>query len=89
MQVLCRRTSGNAEFHCCVCGQGFVMFWERQSHSERMELLREIQETLRRQHRRTAGPDAHPKGGFLAPQSNEIGELVGAGVQGKAPPWDL
>jgi len=89
MQVLCRRTNGNAELHCCVCGQGFVMFWERQPHSERMELLREIQETLRRQHRAASGPEAHPKGGFLAPHSNGMGELAGAGFAGKAPAWEL
>jgi hypothetical protein len=89
MQVLCRKTNGNAEFHCCVCGQGFLMFWERQSYSERMEMLHEIQETLRRQHRKAPGPEAHPQGGFLAPQADAAGELVGAGVAGKAPAWEL
>jgi hypothetical protein len=89
MQVLCRKTNGNAEFHCCVCGQGFLMFWERHSHSERIELLHEIQETLRRQHRTVPGPEAHPTGGFLAPKNNGAGELVGAGVAGTAPTWEL
>ncbi len=89
MQVLCRKTNGNADFHCCVCGQGFLMFWERQSHSERMEMLHEIQETLRRQHRTAPGPEAHPTGGFLAPQTSGAGELVGAGVSGRAPTWEL
>jgi hypothetical protein len=89
MQVLCRKTNGNAEFHCCVCGQGFLMFWERHSHSERMGLLHEVQETLRRHHRTASGPEAHPTGGFLAPQNNGAGELVCAGVAEMAPTWEL
>ena len=89
MQVLCRRTNGNAEFHCCVCGQGFVLFWERQSRSERMEIMHEIQETMRRHHRTAPGPEAHPQSGFLAPQTVGLLELAGAGVAGSAPTWDL
>jgi len=89
MQVLCRRTNGNAEFHCCVCGQGFVMFWDRQSRSERMTVLREIQETMRRHHRMAPGPEAHPLDGFLAPQTAGSLELAAAGVAGSAPAWDL
>lgn len=89
MQVLCRKTNGNAEFHCCVCGQGFVMFWERQSHSERMRVLHEIQETMRRHHRMAPGPEAHPQGGFLAPQMAGSLRFAGAGVLGNAPAWEL
>jgi hypothetical protein len=89
MQVLCRKTNGNAEFHCCVCGQGFVMFWERQSRSERTEILFEIQETMRRHHRTAPGSEAHPRDGFLAPQMINSLELAGAGVAGSAPAWDL
>lgn len=89
MQVLCRRTTGNAEFHCCVCGQGFVLFWERQTHSERMEMLHEIQETLRRHHRAAPGPEAHPQAGFLAPQTKRQVEYSGASVSGNAPTWEL
>jgi hypothetical protein len=89
MQVLCRRTNGNAEFHCCVCGQGFVMFWERQSHTERTRVLHEIQETMRRHHRAAPGPEAHPQDGFLAPQMTGSVEFAGAGVLGSAPAWEL
>lgn len=89
MQVLCKTTGGNAETHCCICGQGFVMFWERQSRAERAETLCEIQETLRRQHRLAPGPEAHPQGGFLVPEWH--GPLVasGAAILGNAPVWDL
>lgn len=68
MQVLCKRTDGDAEFHCCVCGQGFVLFWDRQSHAERAQLRHEIQESLRLEHRSCPGPEAHPQSVFLAPE---------------------
>jgi hypothetical protein len=89
MQVLCRRTNGNAEFHCCVCGQGFVMFWERESRSERARVLRETQETMRRHHRTAPGPEAHPQDGFLAPQMGSSLELAGTSTAGGVPAWDL
>jgi len=89
MQVLCKSTNGNAEMHCIVCGQGFVMFWERQSRAERAESIREIQKTLRHQHRMQKGADAHPNGGFLVPEWNGSVSSSGASVLGAAPSWAL
>ena len=68
MQVFCRTTNGNSELRCCVCGQGFVLFWDRQPLRERAAVMSEIQETLWRQHRMGNGTQAHPQGGFLAPE---------------------
>src|ERR1700691_5175795 len=89
MQVLCKSTTGNAEMHCSVCGQGFVMFWERQSRNERVESIREIQTTLRRQHRNFKGPEAHPNGSFLVPESNGSTVTLGIASHGQAPSWAL
>jgi len=89
MQVLCKSTNGNAETHCCVCGQGFVMFWERQSRSERMEARSEIQKTLRSHHYNQAGPEAHPPDGFLVPEWNGPIAASGAAILGQAPSWEL
>ena len=89
MQVLCKRTNGNAETHCCVCGQGFVMFWDRQSRTERMAALPEIQETLRRHHRNAPGPEAHPNDSFPVPEWSGAGAFPGAAIPGTAPSWDL
>lgn len=80
MQVLCKRTAGNAETHCCVCGQGFVMFWDRQSRSERISALHEIQETLRLHHRTTHGPEAHPKDSFRVPEWSGAKDSVGQAI---------
>jgi len=89
MQVLCKSTNGSAEAHCCVCGQGFVMFWERQSRSERAEAIREIQMTLRHQHRHLKGPEAHPNGGFLVPEWKASNAASSAANVGQAPSWAL
>jgi hypothetical protein len=89
MQVLCKSTNGNAEVHCCVCGQGFVLFWERQSRQERAEALNEIQKTLRGHHSRQAGPEAHPRTGFLVPDWNGPVADSGAAILGHAPTWAL
>jgi hypothetical protein len=65
------------------------MFWERQSHSERTRVIHEIQENMRRHHRKAPGPEAHPQDGFLAPQMVSSLEFAGAAVLGSAPSWDL
>lgn len=87
MHVLCKSTDGYAETHCCVCGQGFVMFWDRQSHSERVAATHEIQETLRRQHRVSPGPEAHPKDRFAVPEWDAAAAFAGAVDSGAVSNW--
>jgi hypothetical protein len=89
MQVLCKSTNGNAECNCCVCGQGFVMYWERQSRNEQAEALREIQQTFLRHHRENMGMHAHPQTGFLVPEWNGPMAYSGAGLLGSVSAWDL
>lgn len=89
MQILCKGTTGNAEFHCGECGQGFILFWERQSQAERFEALHELQETLHRQHRSAPGREAHPRSGFLVPEWDGPIAFSGAAVLGNAPVWEL
>lgn len=80
MQVLCKKTDRNAEIHCCVCGQGFVMFWDRHSRAERIAALHEIQAVLRRQHRNSSEPDAHPSISFPVPEWRGNPVLTGVGA---------
>lgn len=96
MQVVCRKAKGNAEVHCCVCGQGFVMFWERQSAKERAAARQEIQESLRRHHRLSAGREPHPQGSFLVPDYVAPDYLVPKSNEStactphwQAPAWEL
>ena len=89
MQVFCKGTTGNAEIKCSVCGQGFVLFWERQSRPERIEALREIQKTLRGHHQKQAGPEAHPQAGFSIPEWDGQIASNGTAELGHAPTWAL
>jgi hypothetical protein len=89
MQVLLKSTEEKAEAHCCVCGQGFAMFWERQTRMERAEALREIQKVLVSHHRHSAGAQAHPQRGFLVPQWDGPIAYSGAAILGNAPSWAL
>ena len=89
MQVYCRKTSGNAELHCCVCGQSFVIFWDRQTAMERAVARCEIQEMLRRQHRSTGGCEAHSQDLFVAPEWEGSVFSPSATVTGQVPLWEL
>ena len=87
MQVLCKATNGNAETFCSICGQGFVMFWDRQSRTERAAALREIQEALRHHHRSASGPEVHPTAAFPVPDWNGTAVHKDEDVSGSAPSW--
>jgi hypothetical protein len=89
MQVLCKSSNESAEAHCSVCGQGFVLYWERQSRTERAEARREIEKTLRKHHVNQAGPQAHPQHGFLVPEWDGPIAYSGASILGNAPSWAL
>ena len=89
MQVLLKSSESAVETRCAVCGQGFVMFWERQTRMERAEALREIDNTLRRHHHNGATTNAHPVKGFLVPEWNGPIAFSGAAILGNAPAWAL
>jgi hypothetical protein len=87
MQVLCKIGDGATEMSCTVCGQGFVLYWERQTQPERAATLTEVSRTLRSHHEKHSGPEAHPQRGFLVPDWN--GSVSRAAVRGSAPTWAL
>lgn len=89
MQVLLKSTDSTVETRCSVCGQGFVMFWERQTKQERSDALRTIETTLRHHHHAGPGPQAHPVKGFLVPAWDGPIAFSGAAILGNAPVWAL
>ena len=89
MQVLLKSTETAVETHCSVCGQGFVMFWERQTKMERAEALREIETTLRHHHHAGPTSQVHPVKGFLVPAWDGPIAFSGAAILGNAPVWAL
>jgi hypothetical protein len=89
MQVLCKTSSEHAETSCSVCGQGFALYWERQTKTERAQALKEIEKTLRSHHYNQSGPEAHPTRGFLVPEWKGPVAFSGAAILGNAPTWAL
>lgn len=89
MQVLCKSSKGAVETSCSVCGQGFVLYWERQTRMEKATALREVAKTLRGHHLEDEGPSAHPERGFLVPEWNGPIAFSGAAILGNAPTWAL
>jgi hypothetical protein len=89
MQVLLKSTEAAAETHCTICGQGFVMFWERGTKMERAAALREIETTLRHHHHGGTGAAVHPVKGFLVPAWDGPVAFSGAAILGNAPVWAL
>lgn len=88
MQVLLKSAEKGVETRCSVCGQGFVMFWERQTKVERAEALREV-ETVLRKHHHADGQHVHPERGFLVPAWDGPIAYSGAAILGNAPVWAL
>ena len=88
MKVLCKSTSHSPDLCCPVCGQGFVLFSERQSKPERADALREVTRALRSHHIQLSGTGAHPQRGFAVPHSSGSVDSSAA-VLGHAPSWAL
>ena len=89
MQVLCRTSKEQVETCCSVCGQGFALYWERQTKPQRTQALREIDKVLRGHHSRQAGPQAHPSRGFMVSDWEGPVTFSGAAIVGHAPSWAL
>ena len=89
MQVLCKTSETAVETSCSVCGQGFVLFWERQTRMEKGEALRQIDATLRQHHYEGVGVQVHPDKGFLVPNWDGPIAFSGAAILGCAPSWAL
>lgn len=89
MQVLCKSSNEHPETCCSVCGQGFALYWERQTKGERAQALREIDKILRGHHFNQAGPEAHPTRGFPVPEWKGPIESPGATILGNPPSWAL
>lgn len=59
MQLLCRSYEGRGDVACPVCGQGFLLYWTRQSPADQPALLSVIVDALSRQHAVHGMAEAH------------------------------
>jgi hypothetical protein len=89
MQVLLKSSNESVETRCSVCGQGFAMYWERQTRDEKAEALREVESTLMNHHRVGSGACVHPDHGFVVPEWDGPVAFSGAAILGNAPSWAL
>jgi hypothetical protein len=87
MQVLVKSTSENAQTRCNVCGEGFALYWERQTQEERDEALKEVEAVLISHHASGSGVAVHPEQGFVVPAWNGPASASGAAILGNAPTW--
>jgi hypothetical protein len=71
MQVLLRKSNFRQDIQCSVCGQGFRLYWELRSPSERATMRSIVIGELREHHSREQGGDktaaAHPVDLFRLP----------------------
>jgi len=71
MQVLLRRSEFRQDIHCSICGQGFRLYWESNSPTERATTRSIVLGELRDHHSREQSDDktaaAHPFDLFRLP----------------------
>jgi len=89
MQVLCKMSMTASDVRCNVCGQGFVVYWERHSLAEQEEARALVQKQLANHHRMTDDNGAHPPQSFNVPEWAGLPKFSGAALLGGAPEWAL
>jgi hypothetical protein len=85
MQVLCKKSEDGNQVRCSVCGQGFTLYWERQTPAERADALQEVNATLIAHHGKNEDAGVHPDGCFLVPTWDRDVAFSGAAILGNAP----
>jgi hypothetical protein len=85
MQVLCKSSDESVEARCSICGQGFALYWERQTAHDRESALEVVGAELRSHHSVKEGAAAHPERGFLVPAWSGAIAFSGAAILGNAP----
>jgi hypothetical protein len=85
MQVLLRKSDEIHDLKCDVCGQGFRLYWERNSLNEQEAMRPTVLEELRQQHMGAASdpsPEAHPSSPFNVPRWSGSPQFSGAALLG-------
>jgi hypothetical protein len=90
MQVLCERSNTGNDVRCNVCGQGFLVYWERSSRAEREQARRDVIQALADHHEDlTTGHHSHPPTRFTVPSWSGDIRYSGAALLGGAPAYAL
>jgi hypothetical protein len=87
MQVLCKLSDTSSDVHCRVCGQGFLVYWSRNSRAEQAASRNMVIEALAGQHHTSSSPHVHPRTGFNVPEWSGRPGVSGAALLGGAKDW--
>lgn len=85
MQVLCKLSDNSPDVQCPVCGQGFLLYWERSSRTQQEATRHSIQQTLRDHHADNTTAEAHPEAAFNIPNWSGSPKFSAAALLGGAP----
>jgi hypothetical protein len=83
MQVLCKPSKDAVDVECPVCGQGFLLFWERSSVSQQESTRPEIEQALC-DHHAEGRAGAHPEVPFNIPSWPGLPQFSAAALLGGA-----
>jgi hypothetical protein len=87
MQVLCKASKTASDIRCTICGQGFLVYWTRNSIEERAAARAGILQALRDHHTDSETASAHPASGFNLPEWSGDPRASAAALLGNAPAW--
>lgn len=85
MQVLCKPSDNSPDVQCPVCGQGFLLYWERSSRDQQEDTRQSIQQALRDHHADNTATEAHPGPAFNIPSWSGSPRFSAAALLGGAP----
>jgi hypothetical protein len=85
MQVFCKPSDSSPDVHCPVCGQGFLLYWERSCRIQQEDTRHSIQQALRDHHLETDDSGAHPETAFNIPKWSGSPQFSAAALLGGAP----
>jgi hypothetical protein len=82
MQVLCKLSHTASDVRCRVCGQGFLVYWSRNSRAEQAASRGMVIEALAAQHASSHSEHVHPRTGFNVPAWSGRPSVSGAALLG-------
>jgi hypothetical protein len=85
MQVFCKPSDSSPDVHCPVCGQGFLLFWERSSRSQQDATRQSIYQALTDHHIDGDDTSSHPDAAFNIPSWSGSPQFSAAALLGGAP----
>jgi hypothetical protein len=85
MQVLCKLSDSSPDVHCPLCGQGFLLYWERSARDQQEATRHSIKQALRDQHIDNLAAEAHPEVAFNIPSWSGSPKFSAAALLGGAP----